>query len=94
MLDTLGVGLLGTRTAVFNKALQYSQVRLNVCLKSRFIFLGPLIHLVFVQIILSGGVFCCSAVCRCLCLRRGAAFGVNRRSLCLLITLLLSTAWR
>lgn len=27
MLDTLGVGLLGTRTAVFNKALQYSQVQ-------------------------------------------------------------------
>lgn len=26
MLDTLGVGLLGTRTAVFNKALKYSQV--------------------------------------------------------------------
>lgn len=27
MLDTLGVGLLGTRTAVFNKALKYSQVQ-------------------------------------------------------------------
>lgn len=27
MLDTLGVGLLGTKTAVFNKALKYSQVR-------------------------------------------------------------------
>ena len=27
ILDTLGVGLLGTRTAVFNKALTYSQVR-------------------------------------------------------------------
>lgn len=27
MLDTLGVGLLGTRTAVFNKALNYSQVQ-------------------------------------------------------------------
>ncbi|XP_041858373.1 cis-aconitate decarboxylase [Melanotaenia boesemani] len=26
MLDTLGVGLLGTRTAVFNKALKYSQM--------------------------------------------------------------------
>ncbi|XP_035533012.1 cis-aconitate decarboxylase [Morone saxatilis] len=26
MLDTLGVGLLGTRTAVFNKALKYSQL--------------------------------------------------------------------
>lgn len=26
MLDTLGVGLLGTRTDVFNKAMQYSQV--------------------------------------------------------------------
>ena len=26
MLDTLGVGLLGTRTDVFNKALQFSQV--------------------------------------------------------------------
>jgi aconitate decarboxylase len=26
MLDTLGVGLLGTSTAVFSKALQYSQV--------------------------------------------------------------------
>lgn len=25
MLDTLGVGLIGTRTAVFNKALKYSQ---------------------------------------------------------------------
>lgn len=27
MLDNLGVGLLGTRTDVFNKALQYSQVQ-------------------------------------------------------------------
>lgn len=26
ILDTLGVGLLGTRTSVFNKVLQYSQV--------------------------------------------------------------------
>lgn len=27
MLDTLGVGLIGTKTAVFNKALLYSQVQ-------------------------------------------------------------------
>lgn len=30
MLDTLGVGLLGTRTSVFNKVLQYSQVQSNI----------------------------------------------------------------
>uniref|UniRef100_A0A3Q0SR58 Cis-aconitate decarboxylase n=1 Tax=Amphilophus citrinellus TaxID=61819 RepID=A0A3Q0SR58_AMPCI len=37
MLDTLGVGLLGTRTAVFNKALQYSQERSSVWGKSNII---------------------------------------------------------
>lgn len=30
MLDTLGVALLGTRTSVFNKVLQYSQVQSNI----------------------------------------------------------------
>ena len=30
MLDTLGVGLIGTRTDVYNKALQYSQVDTSI----------------------------------------------------------------
>lgn len=30
MLDTLGVGLIGTRTAVFNTALKYSQVQESI----------------------------------------------------------------
>lgn len=36
MLDTLGVGLLGSRTDVFNKALQYSQVQCLTC-RGRFL---------------------------------------------------------
>lgn len=31
MLDTLGVGLLGSRTDVVNKALEYSQVHFTSC---------------------------------------------------------------